>query len=126
MKDNAYEEYIKELKQEMPVEYKDSKKFLSSISRDIHEYYENHLNVTYEQLCIEFGSPQEVTVSLIENFDAKQVKEVLLRKKQMKKIINILLVLMLIMLFFVCIYVPHIGIHITDTVYIEETKENEN
>lgn len=126
MRNRVFEEYIKNVKQEMPQDYKDAKRFIDSLSCDLEAFLEENVSATYETLCAEFGYPHELIEELLDNFDSFQIKKTFLKQKRNKKIIYILAGIVSVLILFWIVVVPHLGIYITDTVYIYETESSED
>lgn len=126
MKNKGYETYIKNLKKEIPREYKNMEQFLSSMSLDVENYLEGCPNANYDEICSEFGSPDELAHSLMEDFDSSQIKDSFSTQKRMRKTICVLSAILLIFLFLWFIAIPNIAIQITETIYIHETETTES
>lgn len=122
MRNKGYETYIKNLKKEIPREYKNMEQFISSMSLDVENYLESCPNADYDEICSEFGSPEELVHSLMEDFDSSQIKDSFFKQKRMRKIIYVLAAILLIFLFFWVIAIPNMGVRITETIYIHETE----
>lgn len=125
MANKVYLEYMKQLKREIPSSIKNKSTFVHSISLDIRNYLEEHPTVNYDEIVLEFGSPQALANSLLENFDTSQIETILLKQKNMKKSICLLTCTILLVLIFLFFIVPHIAIKVSPEVYIYDTESTE-
>lgn len=123
MSNKGYKQYIKKLKQGIPREFNAKKQFLASVSGDIGNYIEAHPIAAYEDICVEFGTPEEVVHSLMDNLEANQMNEILVGRKRAVCVLSVAVICLLLFLFVV---IPSIPIRTTDTVYIYETESMED
>lgn len=89
--------YIKYVKKIIPIHSKDKKEFISLLTYRINEF-SNELDIcTYQDIVNEFGTPNEVAGSYIENLDSDEIIKKLNRKKLFKYISSIILVLIILL-----------------------------
>lgn len=119
---NAYLEYMKQLKKELPNTIKNQSSFLHCISLDVKDYLEDHPTSTYDDIVSEFGSPKELGHSLIENMEPDQIESILLKQRRMKKLTYLLASTILFIFVFLFLIVPHIAVKVEQEVYIYETE----
>lgn len=122
---NAYLEYMKQLKKEIPNTVKNESAFLYSVSLDIKDYLEDHPTASYDEIVSEFGSPKALGHSLIENIEPAQIESILLKQRKMKKLVCLLASTVLVVLVFLFLIVPHIAVKVNQEVYIYETESTE-
>lgn len=75
MQNKHQQMYIKNLKKHIPTGYPNTEQFVSSISQDIENYLEHHADADYDDICLEFGSPEELAASLTDEFTPSQINE---------------------------------------------------
>lgn len=89
--------YIKYVKKIIPIHSKDKKEFISLLTYRINEF-SNELDIcTYQDIVNEFGTPNEVAGSYIENLDSDEIIKKLNKKKLFKYISSIILVLIILL-----------------------------
>ena len=123
MSNKVYKEYMKKLKRGIPREFKEKQQFLISISADIESYIETHPVAVYEDICVEFGTPEEIVHSLMEDLDSNQIKDVFSKQNSLRKIIGVLSVILVVFLFLWFVAIPNIITEIETIIHEVEERE---
>lgn len=125
MSSQIHDKYIKSLKQKIPKEFSDKNQFITSVSQDIAYYLEEHPTADYEMLCLEFGTPEKLLHSFMDNhLDDIQITNIFSKQKKMRKIISALSAILIIFLFLWFIAIPNMAIKTTTTTTIIHTTES--
>ena len=123
MKNRAFDRYMVELKKQMPKEYQNVEILINSISCDIENYLMDNVDVDYNEICKEFGTPKDLVLSLMDSMDSAEIESVFAHKKNMRRVICALCVIIIFFLLLYCVVIPNMGIYITDTVYINNLEK---
>ena len=114
--------YIKNLRKYIPIGYPHTEQFISSISQDIKHYLEQHADADYDTICLEFGLPEELASSLIDEFTPNNINEIFSKHKKIKRIIYFFYVFLLIFICVLIIILHNTPVEITETTIIYETE----
>lgn len=87
------ERYIKYVKKLIPIRSKDKKEFIKLLTEQINEFANEKEHCTYQDIVDEFGTPNEVAGSYIENVNSKIIVKNLNNKRIIKIVFIILIVL---------------------------------
>lgn len=85
--------YIKYVKKIIPIHSKDKSEFIALLTQRINEFANELEECTYEDIVKEFGTPNEVAGSYIENMESNELIKKLNRKKLFKYFLLTLLIL---------------------------------
>lgn len=89
--------YIKYVKKLIPIHSKDKNEFITLLTHRIDEF-SNELSIcTYQDIVNEFGTPNEVAGSYIENLDSNEIIKKLNKKKLFKCLSSTILVLIILL-----------------------------
>ena len=92
MKKNS-KKFIKYVKRIIPIHSKDKREFILLLSQRIKEFSDDLERCTYQDIVNEFGTPNEVAGSYIENMESNELIKKLNRKKLFKYFLLTLLIL---------------------------------
>ncbi|WP_288146853.1 DUF6120 family protein [Thomasclavelia cocleata] len=84
--------YINEIKKIIPINSKDKKDFLKMMKQRILESSNLENKCDYDNIVKEFGKPNEVAASYIEEIDTDTILKILKRKQYIKWLISILII----------------------------------
>lgn len=84
--------YINEIKKIIPINSKDKKDFLKMMEQRILESSNLEGKCDYDNIVNEFGKPNEVAASYIEEIDTNTILKMLKRKQYIKWLISILII----------------------------------
>lgn len=73
----ASKKYYKNLKIFLPIHGKIEKQLFKNIFLRLSELNDTNPNITYEEICIELGSPQEIVAEYFYNTDATYLSQML-------------------------------------------------
>lgn len=85
--------FIKYVKRIIPIHSKDKREFILLLSQRIKEFSDDLERCTYQDIVNEFGTPNEVAGSYIENMESNELIKKLNRKKLFKYFLLTLLIL---------------------------------
>ena len=85
--------FIKYVKRIIPIHSKDKREFILLLSQRIKEVSDDLERCTYQDIVNEFGPPNEVAGSYIENMESNELIKKLNRKKLFKYFLLTLLIL---------------------------------
>ena len=85
--------FIKYVKRIIPIHSKDKREFILLLSQRIKEFSNDLERCTYQDIVNEFGTPNEVAGSYIENMESNELIKKLNRKKLLKYFLSTLLIL---------------------------------
>ena len=83
-------EYVKRI---IPIHSKDKREFILLLTQRIKEFSDDLERCTYQDIVNEFGTPNEVAGSYIENMESNELIKKLNRKKLLKYFLSTLLIL---------------------------------
>ena len=84
---------IKYVKRIIPIHSKDKREFILLLTQRIKEFSDDLERCTYQDIVNEFGTPNEVAGSYIENMESNELIKKLNRKKLLKYFLSTLLIL---------------------------------
>lgn len=85
--------FIKYVKRIIPIHSKDKREFILLLSQRIKEFSDDLERCTYQDIVNEFGTPNEVAGSYIENMESNELIKKLNRKKLFQYFLLTLLIL---------------------------------
>lgn len=85
--------FIKYVKRIIPIHSKDKREFILLLTQRIKEFSDDLERCTYQDIVNEFGTPNEVAGSYIENMESNELIKKLNRKKLLKYFLSTLLIL---------------------------------
>ena len=85
--------FIKYVKRTIPIHSKDKREFILLLTQRIKEFSDDLERCTYQDIVNEFGTPNEVAGSYIENMESNELIKKLNRKKLLKYFLSTLLIL---------------------------------
>ena len=88
--------YINEIKKIIPINSKDKKDFLKMMEQRILESSNLENKCDYDNIVKEFGKPNEVAASYIEEIDTDTILKILKRKQYIKWLIPILIIAIIV------------------------------
>ena len=92
--------YINEIKKIIPINSKDKKDFLKMMEQRILESSNLENKCDYDIIVKEFGKPNEVAASYIEEIDTDTILKILKRKQYIKWLISILIIAIILISIF--------------------------
>ncbi|WP_279166883.1 DUF6120 family protein [Thomasclavelia cocleata] len=92
--------YINEIKKIIPINSKDKKDFLKMMEQRILESSNLENKCDYDNIVKEFGKPNEVAASYIEEIDTDTILKILKRKQYIKWLISILIIAIILISIF--------------------------
>ena len=92
--------YINEIKKIIPINSKDKKDFLKMMEQRILESSNLENKCDYDNIVKEFGKPNEVAASYIEEIDTDTILKILKRKQYIKCLISILIIAIILISIF--------------------------
>ncbi|WP_301082541.1 DUF6120 family protein [Thomasclavelia cocleata] len=92
--------YINEIKKIIPINSKDKKDFLKMMKQRILESSNLENKCDYDNIVKEFGKPNEVAASYIEEIDTDTILKILKRKQYIKWLISILIIAIILISIF--------------------------
>lgn len=99
--------YIKNVKKVFPWGYPNKKKILKELKYNLHLFFSEHPNVSYEDLCLHFGTPDSYIDDRMSLYSTDELRKSVQMKKR-KYIINGLIIFILIIALICCtIYAKH-------------------
>lgn len=121
--------YIKEISKVIPISSKDKNTFLNIMQEKITEFCNDNETVTYGDIIAEFGKPNEVAASYIEEMETDILIRELDKKRYIKCGISIIILLALFVSLFRTYRLNQLYIEVRDhqpveveTTIIEETE----
>lgn len=97
---NDIKKYINEIKKIIPINSKDKKDFLKMMEQRILESSNLENKCDYDNIVKEFGKPNEVAASYIEEIDTDTILKILKRKQYIKWLISILIIAIILISIF--------------------------
>lgn len=88
--------YINEIKKIIPINSKDKKDFLKMMEQRILESSNLEGKCDYDNIVNEFGKPNEVAASYIEEIDTNTILKMLKRKQYIKWLVTILIIAIIV------------------------------
>ena len=88
-----FKKNIKYVKRIIPIHSKDKREFILLLTQRIKEFSDDLERCTYQDIVNEFGTPNEVAGSYIENMESNELIKKLNRKKLLKYFLSTLLIL---------------------------------
>lgn len=92
--------YINEIKKIIPINSKDKKDFLKMMEQRILESSSLENKCDYDNIVKEFGKPNEVAASYIEEIDTDTILKILKRKQYIKWLVSILIIAVIVISMF--------------------------
>ncbi len=92
--------YINEIKRIIPINSKDKKDFLKMMEQRILESSSLENKCDYDNIVKEFGRPNEVAASYIEEIDTDTILKILKRKQYIKWVVSILIIFIVVISMF--------------------------
>ena len=92
--------YINEIKKIIPINSKDKKDFLKMMEQRILESSNLENKCDYDNIVKEFGKPNEVAASYIEEIDTDTILKILKRKQYIKWLISIWIIAIILISIF--------------------------
>ena len=92
--------YINEIKKIIPINSKDKKDFLKMMEQRILESSNLENKCDYDNIVKEFGKPNELAASYIEEIDTDTILKILKRKQYIKWLISILIIAIILISIF--------------------------
>lgn len=92
--------YINDIKKIIPINSKDKKDFLKMMEQRILESSSLENRCDYDNIVKEFGRPNEIAASYIEEIDTDTILKILKRKQYIKWLISILIISVVIISMF--------------------------
>lgn len=109
--------YIKNVKKVFPWGYPNKKKLLKELKYNLHLFFSEHPNVSYEDLCLHFGTPDSYIDDRMSLYSPDELRKSVQMKK--RKYIILGLIIFIIIIAFICsvIFIKHdIEKHSTATI----------
>ena len=99
--------YIKNVKKVFPWGYPNKKKILKELKYNLHLFFSEHPDVSYEDLCLHFGTPDSYIDDRMSLYSPDELRKSVQMKK--RKYIIIGLIIFIIIIAFICsvIYIKH-------------------
>ena len=120
---NKYQKlYLKNLRNYLPNDYPHTEQFISSISQDIENYLEYNQNADYESICLEFGSPEELASSVMDEFTPAEITKTFHQQKKRHRLIFLLYAILFLFTGILLIIILRTPVEITETTIIHETE----
>ena len=90
--------YLNQIKYLFPMFSKHEKRFLNDLTASIENYLHDNPSASYDSICSEFGTPQDVIADYIEALDIEYIIKRLKTRRIVRKILFTLLITLIIAL----------------------------
>jgi len=88
--------YYSEIKKHLSIDKKAKRKFICELENSIDEYLCNNTKVTYQEILDEFGTPESIALSFMEQEDSEETVKRASQKRKLYGFIIISIILLII------------------------------
>lgn len=117
--DKDISKYMKQVSKMITFSSKDKKEFLSLLEVRIQDFCESHSS-SYDSIAEEFGTPNEVAASYIENLDTQELLKYLNKRKFMKILTSILVTCIIVVSLFYIYRLNQLYIEVKNSIIVSE------
>lgn len=86
---NIQKVYLTKIKKALPTSKKVKRSYINELSQSVEEYCNEHANLTYEDICTVFGTPQDIAQAFLAEQDENQILQ-LKRHNKIKQVVILL------------------------------------
>lgn len=117
--------YYREIKKNLPVSRKEKKKFVSELKGSIEEYMGRNREVSSQEIMEQFGTPEAIALSFIEQEDNGKTVETVMRSRRKYGFILLSICFVLVLVTATCIFVVFDTYNINHGYFSEDVIEEE-